>query len=246
MRVTRQRQDLAVDDPLAAAVTVEVHRASRVRGPGLLLTHGAGRDLDAPHLVALADAVAATGRLVVRANQPWKQSGRAAPPRASRAVPGYLTVAAAVRAAFGPRRGWVVGGHSNGARLTTHALAAVGASPRHAVGAPPRDVVGALLVSFPLHAPGRPIRDRIDHWPGVAVPVLVLQGTHDPFGGADELRPHLATLGGPATLHAVAGADHGFVVPSTRSADGRRHEPAEVAASLATTVADWLDQFDEE
>ena len=231
MKVTRQRQDLAVDDPLVAAVTVEVHRASRVRGPGLLLTHGAGKDLDAPHLVALADAVAATGRLVVRANQPWKQSGRAAPPRAPRAVPGYLTVAAAVRAAFGPRRGWVVGGHSNGARLTTHALAAPD---------PPRDAVGALLVCFPLHAPGRPIKDRIDHWPGVKVPVLVLQGTDDPFGGADELRPHLAILSGPSTLHAIAGADHGFAVPSTRSADGRRHGPAEVAAGLGPVVDDWI------
>ncbi len=231
MRVDRERQQLPVEDELVAAVTVEVHRPSRARGPAVLLTHGAGKDLDAPHLVALADAIAATGTLVVRANQPWKQSGRAAPPRAPRAVPGYATVAAAVRKTFGPRRGWVVGGHSNGARLTTHALA----SPDHDVRA-----IGALLVAFPLHAPGKPIGERIAHWPQVDVPVLVLQGGNDPFGGAGELRPHLATLGGPATLHEVTGADHGFAVPSTRSADGQRHEPDEVAAGLGGIVDEWL------
>lgn len=231
MKVTRERSSLPIDDELADGVTVEVHRPSRPRGPAVLLTHGAGKDLDAPHLVALADAVAATGTLVVRANQPWKQSGRAAPPRAPRAVPGYATVTAAVREAFGPRRGWVVGGHSNGARLTTHALA----SADHPVRA-----IGALLVAFPLHAPGKPIGERIDHWPHVPVPVLVLQGSNDPFGGADELRPHLATLGGPALLHEVPGADHGFAVPSTRSADGQRHEPDEVAGGLGVVVSDWL------
>lgn len=231
MRVDRERQQLPVDDELVAAVTTVVHRPSRPRGPAVLLTHGAGKDLDAPHLVALADAIAATGTLVVRANQPWKQSGRAAPPRAPRATPGYAAVAEAVRAAFGPRRGWVVGGHSNGARLTTHALA----SPDHDVRA-----VGALLVAFPLHAPGKPIGERIDHWPRVSVPVLVLQGGNDAFGGADELRPHLATLGGPALLHEVPGADHGFAVPSTRSADGQRHEPDEVAGGLGDVVDGWL------
>lgn len=231
MRVDHERQQLPVDDELVTAVATVVHRPSRPRGPAVLLTHGAGKDLDAPHLVALADAVAATGTLVVRANQPWKQSGRAAPPRAPRATPGYAVVAAAVRAAFGPRRGWVVGGHSNGARLTTHALA----SPDHDV-----DAVGALLVAFPLHAPGKPIGQRIDHWPRVSVPVLVLQGGNDPFGGAGELRPHLATLGGPATLHEVPGAGHGFAVPSTRSPDGQRHEPDEVAAGLGGVVDEWL------
>lgn len=234
MTTRRERRQLVVDDELADAVTVVVHRPTRPRGAGVLLTHGAGKDLDAPHLVALADAIAATGTLVVRANQPWKQSGRAAPPRAPRAVPGYATVAAAVREAFGPRRGWVVGGHSNGARLTTHALASPDAE-LHDVRA-----VGALLIAFPLHAPGKSVGDRIDHWPQVSAPVLVLQGSHDPFGGAGELRPHLTTLGGPAVLHEVSGADHGFTVPSTRSDDGRRHEADEVAAGLGGVVADWM------
>lgn len=232
MRVTRERSALAVDDDLVERVTTVVHRPSRPRGPALLLTHGAGKDLDAPHLVALADAVAATGTLVVRTNQPWKESGRAAPPRPPVALPGYAAVAAAVRAAHGPRRGWVVGGHSNGARLTTHALAAaddLGLEAR-----------GGLLVSFPLHAPGRDIGGRIDHWPGVTHPLLFVQGTHDPFGGVEELTAELPRLGGPVDLVPVSGADHGLAVPSTRSEDGRRHEGDEVAGGLGATVAAWV------
>ena len=230
MRVTHERRDLPVEDEVGA-VTVVVHRPTRPRGPGVLLTHGAGKDLDAPHLVALADAVAATGVLVVRANQPWKQAGRAVPPRPPRALPGYAAVAAAVRTRFGPRRGWVVGGHSNGARLTTHALAA----PDLGVQA-----VGALLVSFPLHAPGRPVGERIDHWADVTHPLLFVQGTHDPFGGVDELEHELHRLAGAATVVPVQGGDHGLAVPSTRSADGRRHEGAEVVAGVAADIAAWI------
>jgi predicted alpha/beta-hydrolase family hydrolase len=230
--VDRDRQQLAVDDDLVASVTVVVHRPTRARGPGLLLTHGAGKDLDAPHLVALADAVAAEGVLVVRANQPWKQSGRAVPPRPPRALPGYAAVAAAVRTTFGPRRGWVVGGHSNGARLTTHALAAGGDLGVRAV--------GGLLVSFPLHAPGRAVGDRLEHWSAVTHPLCFVQGTNDPFGGVEELRSHLRRLAGPAEVLPVAGGDHGLAVAASRSSDGRRRPGDAVAATLGAAVAAWI------
>jgi predicted alpha/beta-hydrolase family hydrolase len=229
--VHRERRDLPIDDPWVDTVTIEVHRPSRPRGAAVLLTHGAGKDLDAPHLVALADAIAGEGHLTVRANQPWKQAGRGAPPPPHLAVPGFTTVAATVRTTYGPRRSWIVGGHSNGARIVTHALA----DPDHEVRA-----TGVLLVSYPLHPPGTPEKLRVEHWPDVPQPVLVLQGTADRFGGADELRPHLSAFPGGARVHEVQGADHGWAVPSTRSADGRRHEPDEVAAGLGPVVGAWL------
>ena len=227
---TREETALAVDDPWVEHVPVTVHRPSRPRGRAVLLTHGAGGDRDSPHLVALAEAVAAHGHLVVRVDQPWRVVGRAAPPPPHLAVPGYLAVVEAARAALGPRRGWVVGGHSNGGRIATHALA----------DAEPTGVVGLLLVSYPLHRPGHPDAVRVEHWPDVHVPALVLQGSADAFGGADELRPHLPLLPDGSTVHEVPGADHGFAVPRTRSADGRRHEPAEVASGLGAVVAGWV------
>lgn len=226
-----ERTMLDVDDPWVDRVPAAVHRHSRARGTAVLLTHGAGGDLDTPHLVALADAIAARGRIVVRVDQPWRAAGRAAPPPPHRAVPGYLAVAEAARRAVGPRRDWVLGGHSNGGRIASHALA------EHR----PRRVVGLLLVSYPLHRPGHPEDVRVEQWPSVAVPTLVLQGSADPFGGADEVRTHVDLLPAGSVVVEVPGADHGFAVPRTRSSDGRRHEPAEVGASLGGVVADWLD-----
>jgi predicted alpha/beta-hydrolase family hydrolase len=227
-----ERAQLPVDDEWVDAVPVVVHRPARPRGAAVLLTHGAGGDLDTPHLVALAEALAARRHIVLRVDQPWRAAGRAVPPPPHRAVPGFRAVVAAARAAYGPRRPWVVGGQSNGARIATHALA----------DGDPGCVAGLLLVSYPLHRPGRPDDVRVEHWPAVAVPALVLQGTHDPFGGPDEVREHVGLLPAGSEVVAVPGADHGFAVPRTRSGDGRRHEPAEVAAGYGEVVATWIEQ----
>lgn len=225
-----ERGTLAVDDPWVDEVAVAVHRPSRPRGAAVLLTHGAGGDLDTPHLAALAGAIARHGHIVVRADQPWRTAGRAAPPPPLRAVPGFRAVAAAARAAYGPRRPWVLGGHSNGARVATHAV--TGAQ------APTADPL--LLVSYPLHRPGHPDDLRIEHWPEVPVPALFLQGSADSFGSADEVRSKLSLLPAGSTVVEVTGADHGFAIPATRSGDGRRHEPAEVGATLGDDVAAWI------
>jgi predicted alpha/beta-hydrolase family hydrolase len=229
MRVQIERRSLKIDDPWVDAVDVAVHRPTRPAGAAVLLTHGAGKDLDAPWLAALADSIAAEGRLVVRVNQPWKQSGRAAPPPVHRAVPGFVEVAAAVRRTFGPRRRWVVGGHSNGGRIASHAVAE--GLVRTA---------GLLLLGYPLCAPRHPNDPRVGHWPSIAVPMLVLQGTHDAFGGADAVARHADLPRAPVTLHTVTGADHGFAVPRTRSPDGVRREGATVCGGLGSAVSGWL------
>lgn len=228
--MTVERGSLAVDDPWVDEVTVAVHRPTRPRGAAVLLTHGAGGDLDTPHLVTLAAAIAAHGHVVVRADQPWRAAGRAAPPPPHRAVPGYRAVAAAARAAHGPRRPWILGGHSNGGRIATHAVVGEGAATAD----------GLLLVSYPLHRPGHPEDLRVEHWPDVPVPALVLQGSADGFGSADEVRAVLHLLPAGSVVVEVAGAGHGFAVPARRSDDGRRHEPADVGATLGGEVAAWI------
>ncbi len=77
MKVRVERSLLGIDDPWVDAVDIAVHRPSRPTGAAVLLTHGAGKDLDSPWLSALADSIAAEGRLVVRANQPWKPASAA-------------------------------------------------------------------------------------------------------------------------------------------------------------------------
>jgi uncharacterized protein len=68
-----------------------------------------------------------------------------------------------------------VGGHSFGGRVAS--LAAADACE---AGRPP---LALVLLSYPLHPPGRPDEwdARTAHWPRLTCPVILLSGTSDPF-----------------------------------------------------------------
>lgn len=214
-------------------VTAAVHTPSSPRGPAVLLTPGAGGDLDGAGLVALADVLAAAGCPVVRANLPHREAGRAAP-RADRSVAALTEIAEAARAEVASDRPWVVGGKSYGGRVASLAVAG-----GHL------DVAGLLLYGYPLHPPGKPEQLRTDHWHDLAVPVLFLQGSHDPFGSADEVRAHLSKLPRRATVVEVEGGDHSLDVAKKRSPDGVRRPGAEVLAGLAPRILTWLETLAE-
>lgn len=201
-------------------------------GLGVLLAHGAGGDLGDQVLVALADVVVSAGHVAVRTNLGYRQQRSSGPPPRAEASVADLAATLVAVASRLPGRRWVLGGKSYGGRVAT--LVAASGLPD---GERP---VALLCVSYPLHPPGRPDRLRVDHFPDVAVPLLVLQGTSDPFGGPDELDPHLASLAGTATLVAVDGGDHGLHVPRTRSADGATHNAPGVVAGHADQVGAWL------
>ena len=58
-----------------------------------------------------------------------------------------------------------------------------------------------VLLSYPLHPPGKPERLRIEHFPELTVPVLFVNGDRDPFGTPEELAEHTPAdrrLGGGA------------------------------------------------
>lgn len=54
-----------------------------------------------------------------------------------------------------------------------------------------QDVAGLALCGYPFHPPGKPDRTRLAHWPQIACPTLVLQGTRDPFGTRDEVESYV-------------------------------------------------------
>jgi predicted alpha/beta-hydrolase family hydrolase len=88
--------------------------------------------------------------------------------RAERAVPIFARLLAS-------EPGIAVGGHSFGGRVASFAVA-----DACDAGRPP---VALVLLSYPLHAPGRPDDwdARTAHWPRITCPVIVLSGTSDPF-----------------------------------------------------------------
>ena len=190
---------------------VDVAAARKPRAT-LVLGHGAGGGIDAADLVALADALPATGITVVRVEQPWRVAGRrvaTAPATLDRA---WIAVLAAL-ALSGPV---IVGGRSAGARVAVRTALQVGA-------------IGAVALAFPLHPPGRPERSRLSELEECGVPTLVVQGERDPFGGPDAFpRKRLRY-----DVRAVPGADHSFRV--TRSYDRQA-----TLAVLTETVGVWV------
>ena len=95
--------------------------------------------------------------------------------KAERAVPAYRT------ALDGEGAGIAIGGHSFGGRVASLLAAETEAAD------PPAALV---LLSYPLHAPGRHAAwdARTSHWPAIRCPVLLLSGEADPFARIDLLR----------------------------------------------------------
>lgn len=64
---------------------------------------------------------------------------------------------------------------------------------------------GLVLLSYPLHPPGKPEKLRTDHFGAIGVPTLLLSGDKDPFGSPAEFDTHVGTIAGPTRVRWVAG-----------------------------------------
>jgi uncharacterized protein len=144
-----------VDDPAAA----------------LVLGHGAGGGVESKDLVAATGAANAEGIAVALVEQPYRVAGRRSPAPARQLDAAWTAVVEHLTA--GELRGLplIVGGRSLGARVACRTVEATGA-------------VGVLCLAFPLEPPRRsgPRQSRLAELDEVPVPVLVVQGTGDPFG----------------------------------------------------------------
>ncbi|WP_434317983.1 alpha/beta hydrolase family protein [Leifsonia sp. P73] len=165
----------------------------------LWLGHGAGGGIGAADLTALAAELPALGVTVARYEQPWRVAGKKVASRPPALDAAWLETAPVVADLAGGVP-VIVGGRSAGARVACRTAAETGA-------------VAVVCLAFPLHPPGRPDVTRLDELLTPDVPVLVLQGDRDTFGGADLLRAELATAPGDhanVRIVPVAGADHGM------------------------------------
>lgn len=184
-----------------------VHTPHDSRGDALVLTHGAGGNCDAPLLVALAETFCGHGYTVLRCDLPFRQARRFGPPspgNAERDRIGLRNAVAAMRKiADGKSEGGKIflGGHSYGGRQATMLCAEV-----------PDLVSGLLLLSYPLHPPGKPEQRRTQHLPNLHTPCLFVHGTRDPFGSIDEIKQALQLIPAKSELMDVkdAGHDLGF------------------------------------
>ena len=69
-----------------------------------------------------------------------------------------------------------------------------------------------VLLSYPLHPPGKPDKLRVDHFPTIGVPSLFVSGDRDPFGTPAEFAQHLPSIPGRTDI---------VWVPGTHSPNGQ-------------------------
>ena len=163
-----------------------------------MLTHGAGGNCKGPLLVALAEAFANAGMVVLRCDLPFRQDRPFGPPRPGSAAKdrqGLKTAVAAVRKLV---RGRIfLGGHSYGGRQASMLCAEEQELAQ-----------GLLLSSYPLHPPGKPDQLRTQHLSKLATCALFVQGTRDPFGSIAEMESALKLIPARTLLLKVEGVGH--------------------------------------
>ena len=203
----------------------------------LVLAHGAGAGMEHPFMRAMADRLADRSVATLRFEFGYMAAGRRRPDRAPALV-------AAVRAAMDEaheRAGDLplfAGGKSMGGRMTSTAQAS---EPRLTAPDGASPLRGLVFIGFPLHPAGKPGTERAAHLAEVDLPMLFVQGTRDALADLELLRPVLAGLAAPVTLHIEEGADHGFHVLKR---SGRTDE--QVLDGIADAVTDWIDRRLEE
>src|SRR5260370_25750061 len=134
------------DDSLNPAVRGFLHSPANPNGDSLILTHGAGSNCTASLLVALSEAFAGHGYVVLRCDLPFRQQRRTGPPFPGNAEHDRLGLRNAVAVLRKSVTGRIfLGGHSYGGRQSTMLCAAE-----------PELVSGLLLLSYPLHPPRKP------------------------------------------------------------------------------------------
>ena len=215
--------------PDANNVTISVGDKTKVSGLLLVppkaiacyvLAHGAGAGMTHPFLATVATELYARSIATLRYQFPYMEakSKRPDPPRVAQAA---VRAAVEEAARLTPKLPLLAGGKSFGGRMTSQAQAAE----------PLPNVRALIFLGFPLHAAGRPSRDRGDHLSDIRVPMLFLQGTRDALADLSELQPLIASLGKRPTLKLFQDADHSF------------HVPAKTGRKDSEVIAEMLDEF---
>ena len=206
------QRDWMVDENGGPAVQATLHEPDEPIGEAIVLTHGAGSNRDAPLLVQLAEAFAARGLIALRCDMPYRQQRPKGPP----SRPGAARDRAGLRSALDSLRGKAkrlyLGGSSYGGRQATMLAAE-----------DPEVAAALLLLSYPLHPPGRPDSLRTEHFPSLTTPCLFVHGSRDAFGTLEEMRKALPGIAGRHELLEVEGGVHGL---------GKKADPEAIAEAF--------------
>ena len=219
--ISPRQLKLVVDGSEAVSALLLLPEAARAC---FVFAHGAGAGMTHAFMEQVAAGLCARGIATLRYQFSYMEKGSKRPdtPPLAHAV---VRAAVAEAARSCPGLALFAGGKSFGGRMTSQAQAI----------APLAGVRGLAFLGFPLHAAGKPSDVRAKHLGEVHVSMLFIQGTRDKLAEPALLGPLVKRLGGSASLHQVAEADHSFHVLAR---SGRKD--AEVMNEVLDTLSDWI------
>jgi predicted alpha/beta-hydrolase family hydrolase len=162
----------------------------------VVLGHGAGGGVAARDLQKATAAANEAGASVALIEQPYRVAGRSSQPSAAQLDAAWIATVEQLPFDGLPL---ITGGRSAGARVACRTAGETGSH-------------GVLCLAFPLHPPGRPEKTRLSELEAVEQPVLIVQGTSDPFGMPPSgLNREIVTVPGNHSLTGDLGALAGAV-----------------------------------
>jgi hypothetical protein len=214
---------IRIDD--GQRVTGRLYSGRERSGATLVLGHGAGAGQSSDFMTGFATGLARRDIDVVTFNFLYTELGRRAPDTNEKLESVYV---AAIRAARERKKlsenMLFIGGKSLGGRIASQ-VAAAGVE----------GLAGLVYLGYPLHPPGKPEKQRVEHLGLIRAPMLFVQGSRDPFGTPDELRMVINARGLKADIHIIENGDHSFSV--TKSSPVSQEEVLEAARDQ---IARWI------
>jgi predicted alpha/beta-hydrolase family hydrolase len=165
---------------------------------GVVLFHGAGSDRNHSSFLQLEEILAPIP--VARIDFPYRRAGKKMPDRAPILLQCvYDEVRRCAEMWKTDPSQLVIGGRSMGGRMCSMAIAN---------NEEPLIVGGLVLISYPLHPPGKPEKLRTDHLHDISVPSLWISGTRDTFGTPEKLTAAMKLLPTKYSSHFIEGKGH--------------------------------------
>jgi predicted alpha/beta-hydrolase family hydrolase len=187
----------------------------------LVLGHGAGGGVGAADLESLARSLPPLGITVARFEQPWRTAGRKVGSPPTRLDEAWVAAVGWLVEQEWAQQPLVAGGRSAGARVACRTASDTNAA-------------AILCLAFPLHLPGQPEKSRLAELLTPMQSRLVVQGSTDSFGTAEELRAAIGKAAG-ITLVELPGVGHSY-----RIARSSAVEPATLHTTLVTEVSRFI------
>uniref|UniRef100_A0A8C0IMR9 KANL3/Tex30 alpha/beta hydrolase-like domain-containing protein n=1 Tax=Chelonoidis abingdonii TaxID=106734 RepID=A0A8C0IMR9_CHEAB len=192
---------------------------------GVILTHGAGGDMNFSHLVSLVDYLASRGLLCLRFT--CKGLNIAYRTKAYKTVVEYLKSSGEYKLS-----GVFLGGRSMGSRAAASVTRQISQDDNEDF------IHGLIFLSYPLHRPKLQSKLRDEDLFFIKCPVLFVSGSEDEMCEKKILEGVASKMKTPTKIHWVEKANHGMAV--------KGRTPDDIMMEISTQVFLWIKEIIEQ